>query len=289
MPWTEVVFMNQPRIIVFCTSRQFCFKAARGANPSHDPPRPVADNFATMTACPCPGPDLFRAMPDPTLTLEDVHFAWPDGAPLFAGLDLVVQPGEKVFLGGASGSGKSTLLALIGGLVNPGRGRVTVAGVNLATLRRGAADRHRADHVGVIFQQFSLLPWLNPVANVSLGCRFSPRRRARVGNVDAAARGLLAAMDIDRALFNRPAAALSVGQQQRVAAARALIGAPDLVLADEPTSALDADRRDEFLELLFTACAGSGSAVLFVSHDRQLTGRFDRVLELETIARGVAA
>lgn len=224
------------------------------------------------------------AHPAPILQLDDVHYAWPGGEPLFAGLELVVQPGEKLFLGGASGRGKSTLLALIGGLVQPGAGCVVVAGVDLATLRRGAADRHRADHLGVIFQQFNLLPWLDPVANVMLGCQFSRRRRTRAGNVAAAAESLLAAMDIDRALFTRSAAALSVGQQQRVAAARALIGSPDLVLADEPTSALDADRRTAFIDLLFAASAESGAAVLFVSHDRALAPRFDRMLELEAIA-----
>jgi putative ABC transport system ATP-binding protein len=206
------------------------------------------------------------------------------------GLNLNVEPGQRVFLAGASGSGKSTLLALIGGLVTPASGRLRFAGDDLATLSRARRDRFRADHLGVIFQQFNLLPWLDPVANVLLGCQFSPARRKRAGNPEAAARELLAAMGLAEDRWTRRADELSVGQQQRVAAARALIGQPDLVLADEPTSALDADRRDAFIELLFAQAERAGSAILFVSHDRALADRFDATVELAEIhAAGVVA
>ncbi|MBL38801.1 MAG: methionine ABC transporter ATP-binding protein [Xanthomonadales bacterium] len=228
-------------------------------------------------------------MPEPLLDIQALTFAWPgDRAPVIDGLRLAVEPGQRVFLAGASGSGKSTLLALIGGLVTPAGGRIRFAGEDLATLSRARRDRFRADHLGVIFQQFNLLPWLDPVANVLLGCQFSSARRQRADNPERAARELLAAMGLAEDRWARRADELSVGQQQRVAAARALIGQPDLVLADEPTSALDADRRDAFIELLFAQVERAGSAILFVSHDRDLANRFDATLELAELHAGRA-
>jgi len=223
-------------------------------------------------------------MTAPLLSIESLRFTWPgDAAPILSGLELQVEPGQRVFLAGASGSGKSTLLALIGGLVAPTTGTVCIDGQDLAGLSRAARDRFRADHLGVIFQQFNLLPWLDAVANARLGCQFSPARRKRAGDIEASARELLGAMRLAPDRWTRRADALSVGQQQRVAAARALIGRPDLVLADEPTSALDADRRDDFIELLFAQAERAGSAILFVSHDRALAERFDVTLELADI------
>jgi len=230
-------------------------------------------------------------MTAPILSIESLRFTWSgDPAPVIDGLNLEIGRGQRVFLAGASGSGKSTLLALIGGLVTPASGRIRFAGGDLATLSRARRDRFRADHLGVIFQQFNLLPWLDPVANVLLGCQFSPARRKRAGNPQAAACELLAAMGLAEDRWTRRADELSVGQQQRVAAARALIGQPDLVLADEPTSALDTDRRDAFIELLFAQAEKAGSAVLFVSHDRELATRFDAAVELAEInAAGAVA
>ena len=223
-------------------------------------------------------------MNDALLDIDRLRYAWPGEAqPVLDGLSLRVYHGERVFLAGSSGSGKSTLLALIGGLVAPDAGTIRFAGADLSDLGRAARDRFRADHLGVIFQQFNLLPWLTSIANARLGCQFSKPRRGRAGDIDAAARRLLTAMDLPENLFERRAGALSVGQQQRVAAARALIGNPDLVLADEPTSALDADRRDAFVRLLFEQAEAAGSAVLFVSHDRSLARLFDRTLELEQL------
>lgn len=152
-----------------------------------------------------------------------------------------------------------------------------------------ARDRFRANHLGVIFQQFNLLPWLDVRANVALPCRFSRERARRAGDVDQAVSSLLEAIDLEPALWNRRADELSVGQQQRVAAARALIGKPGLILADEPTSALDSDRRQAFLGLLFAQARAAGSAILFVSHDRELANRFDRQLSLPEINRVEAA
>ncbi|NBB92076.1 MAG: ATP-binding cassette domain-containing protein [Gammaproteobacteria bacterium] len=221
---------------------------------------------------------------DQLLELRDLRFAWRrDHADVIALDAFSLKAGERVFLYGPSGSGKSTLLALIAGLARPDRGGIRFAGTQLEALRGPARDRFRADHVGVIFQQFNLLPWLDVLGNVILPCRFSRLRAERAGSVQQSARQLLAAMDLDQAMWSRKAGDLSVGQQQRAAAARALIGAPELVLADEPTSALDSDRRDAFLGLLFEQVASAGATLLFVSHDTALADRFDRQVSLPEI------
>jgi putative ABC transport system ATP-binding protein len=222
------------------------------------------------------------------LVIEDLRFAWPGQDEAVLDIErFSIAPREKVFLHGPSGSGKSTLLAAIGALVIAQAGRIELCGQDLSALSRGGRDRFRADHLGVIFQQFNLLPWLDVISNVSLPCRFSKLRARRAGDVEREAARLLEGMGLETSLWHRRADQLSVGQQQRVAAARALIGQPELILADEPTSALDADRRDRFLALLFARVEEAGSALLFVSHDRDLAARFDRVLDLTEINRAV--
>lgn len=225
------------------------------------------------------------------LSIEELHYTWPgDARPVLEIDRLSLAAGEKVFLYGPSGSGKSTLLAVIGGLVKPGSGRLVFRGQDLAGWRGPRRDKFRAEHLGVIFQQFNLLPWLDLRANVMLPCRFSRARARRAGNVRAAAEQLLQAMDLEASLWDRRADRLSVGQQQRVAAARALIGRPALILADEPTSALDSDRRQAFLDLLFAQVQAAESTLLFVSHDRELASRFDRSLDLTAVnAAGLGA
>lgn len=225
------------------------------------------------------------------LDIQNLRFAWPgDARPVLAMESLRLAAGEKVFMFGPSGSGKSTLLALIGGLVGPQAGQIVFQGQDLAQLGGARRDRLRAEHLGVIFQQFNLLPWLDLKANVMLPCRFSRARSARAGDIAEAAEHLLAAMGLERSLWGRRADRISVGQQQRVAAARALIGRPALILADEPTSALDHDRRQDFLDLLFAQIEAAGSTLLFVSHDRDLAARFDRAVDLTELNHaGVAA
>lgn len=221
----------------------------------------------------------------PAVALRDLRFRWPGAAAdclRIARFEL--EAGERVFLHGASGSGKSTLLALIGGVLQPAEGSVAVMGRSLGALSAAARDRFRADHIGFVFQLFNLLPYLSVRDNIMLPCRFSAARRARLaaaGTTPAAEAARLAArLDLAEELLGRTAATLSVGQQQRVAAARALIGRPGLVVADEPTSALDADRQQVFLDLLLGECAAAGAALLFVSHDARLAVHFDRVVAL---------
>ena len=220
---------------------------------------------------------------DTVVELADVHFAWP-GSAAVALPGLRLGRGERVFLRGQSGSGKSTLLNLLAGVLRAQSGTVRVLGQDLTLLPGAARDRFRADHLGIVFQLFNLIPYLSVVENVCLPCRFSTQRRARAvrtsHDVATEARRLLGELDLPQALQHRPVTALSVGQQQRVAAARALIGAPELLLADEPTSALDADRRAAFLDLLFRQCEREGTTLLFASHDGGLAARFDRCVDL---------
>lgn len=214
------------------------------------------------------------------LSLRGLSYTWPGTEAPIRLPDIQLDAGEKVFLYGPSGSGKSTLLALVGGLIRPNLGEIVFAGQRLDSLKPSQRDRFRADHLGIIFQQFNLLPWLEVKANVALPCHFSKARAKKAGIIHQAVEQLLMGMDLDASLWSRRADGLSVGQQQRVAAARALIGQPELILADEPTSALDADRRMQFVDLLFAQVEASGSTLLFVSHDQELAPRFDRQLSL---------
>jgi len=218
------------------------------------------------------------------IEVRDLRFAWPGAAQDTLVIERFdVADGEAVFVQGESGCGKSTLLALLAGVLVPREGEVRLLGEPWSRWRGARRDAARADHVGVIFQQFNLLPYLSALANVLLPCRFSRRRAARAGDPGAAARTLLAHVAIGDDHWSRPAAELSVGQQQRVAAARALIGRPELVIADEPTSALDAARRDEFMALLLGECRANGASLVFVSHDERLAAHFDRHLRLPEI------
>ena len=228
-------------------------------------------------------------MKAPAIRLGDVAFAYGARAPVLALEEVIVAPGERVFIEGPSGSGKSTLLSLVGGVAAPTRGVVEVLGEEVSALPASARDRFRADHMGFVFQMFNLLPYLSVQDNVLLPCRFSVARagraadgRGRAGLVDEAAR-LLARLGLGAGFLPRSAASLSIGQQQRVAAARALIGRPALIVADEPTSALDADNRARFARLLVDECAAANATVLFASHDPANAALFDRRLSMREL------
>lgn len=223
-------------------------------------------------------------MTGPALALTDIAFAWPGrGGFSLSCRSFEMAQGDSVLLLGASGSGKSTLLSLVCGIVAADRGRASVGGTDLGVLRAGARDRFRAERIGVIFQQFNLLPYARVADNILLPLRFAPERRARAGDAGREAARLCAALGLPADVLATQAGRLSVGQQQRVAVARALIGAPPLIVADEPTSALDAATQDTFLGLLFDQANKVGSSLLMVSHDERLGARFDRVVRLEDI------
>lgn len=224
------------------------------------------------------------------IEIKNLQFRYP--AAHEACLDIAcfrAVAGESIFLYGPSGSGKSTLLGLLGGVLIAHQGSVEILGNDLGAMRPVQRDRLRADHIGFIFQQFNLIPYLSVVENVLLPCRFSSRRLRQLGanSLPEEAQRLLTHLDLAPALWQKPVTQLSVGQQQRVAAARALIGRPEIIIADEPTSALDAERQMAFLELLFRECAESGSTLLFVSHDQRLARGFDREIAVDELNRTV--
>ena len=202
-----------------------------------------------------------------------------------------VNAGERVFIYGPSGCGKSTLLGLLSGVLTPQQGKLRLFDTDLTALSGSERDRFRVDHIGLIFQQFNLIPYLSVFDNVLLPCHFSSRRSARAKTsgrtLTNEAERLLSHLSLDSALWQRPVTTLSVGQQQRVAAARALIGQPEIIIADEPTSSLDADRQNDFLNLLLQECKAAQSTLLFVSHDHQLTPHFTREVALAAMNQAV--
>ena len=222
--------------------------------------------------------------------LEDITFFWPgQEQPTLCIPAFTLAQGETLYLSGPSGGGKSTLISLIAGILQPATGSVYINGTRMDNLPRAARDALRGDSIGLVFQQFNLIPHLSMLNNVLLPCRFSAVRASRAaakdGSPEQSAQHLLDNLGLGSDLWSKSVARLSVGQQQRVALARALVGAPPLIMADEPTSALDADRREDFLRLLLRQCADAGSSLLFVSHDTALAGAFGRCVSLAHINR----
>jgi putative ABC transport system ATP-binding protein len=217
----------------------------------------------------------------PAVHLEDVRFSYGGGPVVLDVAALRLEAGTRTFLHGPSGSGKTTLLGILAGVLRADRGLVRVLGEDLTTMSGARRDAFRARHIGYVFQMFNLIPYLSVLENIVLPVRMHEARRGRMREASPAAeaRRLAAALEIDHALGSS-VGALSVGQQQRVAACRALIGSPELIIADEPTSSLDHDRRDAFLDLLLDACEGAGSTLVFVSHDRTLASHFEQEVSL---------
>lgn len=195
---------------------------------------------------------------------------------------LDIKDGEHLFLYGKSGSGKSTFLNLLCGILTPKAGNIEVLGTNLKTLSATQKDKFRADNFGAIFQEFNLLPYLSVEKNIALSCEFSKIKTQNVGNIKEEIKGLLDALELNVEL-STPAMNLSVGQQQRVAVARALIGKPKIIIADEPTSALDSDSKDSFMKLLFKQIEAQNSTLIFVSHDKSLSSNFKEVHDFAQI------
>lgn len=221
--------------------------------------------------------------------MTGVRFSWSGARAFSLAVDeFTLAAAERVLLVGPSGTGKSTFLSLLCGIVTPSEGRLEVLGTDIAGLSSSRRDHFRAEHFGIIFQMFNLLPYGSVIDNVVLPLSFAKARRQRAeqsGSAEDEARRLLASLGLEPdELEGLSAASLSVGQQQRVAAARALIGAPELIVADEPTSALDRDRQEAFLDLLFADVEAARSGLMMVSHDESLGTRFDRVLRLDDIA-----
>ena len=223
------------------------------------------------------------------IVLENLRFRWSAAEPIVLDIDeFRIADGEHVFVEGPSGCGKTTLLNVLSGIGAADSGVVSIGGRNLTDMGASERDAYRAENIGVIFQMFNLLPYLSMVDNVALPCHFSAPRYQRSletsSTVAAEAERLLSRMGLAIEI-TRPVSRLSVGQQQRVATARALIGSPKLIVADEPTSALDGVSRDAFLDLLLEECQENATTLVFVSHDTNLAERFDRRVSLPEINR----
>lgn len=222
---------------------------------------------------------------DCVLEIQNLRHAYQSGLPVLEIEDFKVRRGEMLFLHGPSGSGKTTLLSLVTGVLPVQSGKLSVLGQELSSLSASRRDALRAARMGYIFQVFNLLPFMSVLENILLPVQMSNERAARFSGAEQVRQGAMALADrLGIAhLLNRRAGELSVGQQQRVAAARALIGQPELIIADEPTSALDSDLREAFIKTLFEQARSQNSSVLFVSHDKSLIPLFDRAVALSDI------
>ncbi len=230
------------------------------------------------------------ARPGTAIAIHSLQFSYASGPRVLDIPALEIDRGSRVFLHGPSGCGKTTLLGILAGVLHATRGTVRVLDRDLVQMSGAQRDAFRAEHIGYVFQQFNLIPYLSAYDNIALPCRLDARRRARLGatSIDTAIRDVASQLDITD-LLAQPSIALSVGQQQRVAAARALLAAPALVICDEPTSSLDTDRRDAFLALLAASVARANATLLFVSHDASLGARFDTQLSLPELNRATRA
>ena len=219
------------------------------------------------------------------LSVTELNFRYPGYSNAVINISKMdVSIGDTVFLHGPSGSGKTTLLSLIGGLFSAQSGEISVMGKSLSGFSASQKDRFRAENIGFIFQVFNLVPYLSVIENVLLPCRFGRGVSQGFSSSVDEAHHLIKTLGILGKL-NTAVTELSIGQQQRVAAARALIGSPGLIIADEPTSALDADARGSFLSALFDQAKRESSTVIFVSHDRGLASMFSRQIALSEINR----
>jgi ABC-type lipoprotein export system ATPase subunit len=225
-------------------------------------------------------------MPAHMLLIENVKKSYrePDGSRL-AILDiprLEVAAGEQVVIRGRSGGGKTTLLNSIAGLTTIDAGRITIKGTDITRLPEVARDRFRARQIGFVFQTFNLLAGFSALENVLLGMTFTGQRQDRQRAAD-----LLKRVGLGHRLTHKPAA-LSVGEQQRVAVARALVNQPVLLLADEPTANIDPAHQQAVVDLLREACHTENVAMLLVTHADEVANQFERVEHLEDLNRAAA-
>ena len=217
------------------------------------------------------------------INLSNLRFSYPEQSNLLV-LDIPswsLSAGEHTLVYGSSGSGKSTLLNILNGLLSVNSGHVKVLDQHLNKMTSRQRDNFRANNISYIFQQFNLIPYLNAVDNIQLASCFSKSKSKSSLNEEIKA--LLKTLNLPEKDWNKPVRSLSIGQQQRIAIARALINKPTLLIADEPTSALDQENRESFMALLMSIVKESNITLLFVSHDMSLSRYFTRVESLNDI------
>ncbi|TRW26372.1 ABC transporter ATP-binding protein [Flavobacterium zepuense] len=207
------------------------------------------------------------------ISTQNIRFAYGKGAQ-FNFPDIAVQSGESLLITGGSGKGKTTLLHLFGGLLRPQSGQVLIEGTGLASLSEKKLDRFRGTNIGLVLQQAYFVSSLNVLENVVLASWLATGKQA-----NDKARQLLQELDLTDHLYKLPSQ-LSIGQQQRVSIARALINQPKLLLADEPTSSLDDDNAFRVADMLAHLAKQYGSALIIVTHDQRLKDRFPNQISL---------
>ena len=227
---------------------------------------------------------LTHKMNTTAVDLSNVRFCYPDRTDIPV-LDIPswsLNIGEQAFIHGPSGGGKSTFLSILSGLLTINEGHISILGQRLDQMSNRQRDQFRANHIGYVFQQFNLIPYLNAVDNIQLASQFAQQNKKAL--LQKEIRELLSALNIAESDWQKPTRNLSIGQQQRVAIARSLINKPELLIADEPTSSLDQTNRDAFMSLLMSIVENNGITLLFVSHDMSLSNYFSRVEALNDIS-----
>lgn len=220
------------------------------------------------------------------IQIQDLQFNWDKSkVPFIIIPELEVLKSEHLLIKGDSGSGKTTFLNLISGVLPLSSGEMKILGENLADAKSSKRDAIRANHMGVIFQMFNLIPYLSVIENVLIPIHFSEVKKNKIiakgiSAKDEAIR-LLSELGLQqKEIHEKKVTELSVGQQQRVAAARALMGSPEMILADEPTSALDENNSMRFLDLLLEECKKNNSTLLYVSHDSRIHQKFQHSISI---------
>ena len=189
---------------------------------------------------------------------------------------------DSILIYGESGLGKSTFLNLLSGTISPQKGNIDILGTNISNTSSSIKDKIRGDHFGIVFQTFNLLPYVSVKNNILLGKAYSSIKQSKSNNDEI--KELMDKLSLNyEDLINRKAYELSIGQQQRVAVARALIGKPEIILADEPTSALDKSNQKEFINLLFKSIDENEQGLIMVSHDHKLSNKFKKVKNITEI------
>ena len=226
-------------------------------------------------------PDIAAA--SSIVEIDNLVFSYGKNSPAVIDIEnWQLNKAERIFLQGQSGSGKSTLLNLLSGTLSPQQGEVRLFQQPFSSLSSRKRDKFRAKHIGVVFQQFNLIPYLSVQDNIEAAAWFAGNKNAQL---QEKIKHLVAQLQLPQTLLQQSASQLSVGQQQRVAIARALINQPGLLIVDEPTSALDADARDKFMQLLLNCCDEVQSTLIFVSHDKALSQYFASSVSLADINR----
>lgn len=213
------------------------------------------------------------------LSVSKLRYSYTSTSKVLCCDDWSLQRGENVFLYGDSGSGKSTLLSLLCGIARPNQGQLLMGDTDLGDLSATQLDQLRANRIGVVFQQFNLIPYLSVLQNIELATYFAHSKVDVIAKINT----MLPKLNLQADILDSKVAALSVGQKQRVAIMRALVNDPEILLVDEPTSALDANARDGFMRMLLAISESNSSTMIFVSHDGELRQYFDKHVAIQDI------